>query len=532
MPDAIRARSSRARATRSLALALLIAGASGCPISPKYVRPEVPLPASWSDGNDARLTKGAIDVAWWRAFNDATLDRLVDTAYQQNLTVQIAGLRILEARAQLGIAVGQQWPTNPGPIGAAQLTGLNEHNATAGNIDLLAGQFQVGFDALWEVDIWGKYRRGVKAAKATYFATVADYDDAIVALTAEVARTYALLRTYQVLIDLARQNAAVEEDGLRIAESRFRNGATSELDVMQATNLLESTRASIPELQVSLTQTENALCTLIGRAPGCAAAPLVGASAIPAVAGPVAVSVPAEMLRRRPDIRGAELRAVAQCDRIGVAKSDLFPRLVLFGSVGTTTVESKGIPSGGLSSIAGLFNPGTLIYTIGANLFWPILAYPQIINNVRVQDARLEELLVDYQSTVLRAAQEVEDGITGFLREQEAAAFAQNAVNAAETAVKIALTQYREGATDYQRVVDTQRSLLDSQNNAARMRSASTTNLIALYKALGGGWELRQGQPIVPDSMRVEMQKRTNWGGFFKQPPPPRQANGSPPNHR
>ncbi len=519
---------SRASLVRGAALVLL--GASACSVGPKFVKPEVSIRASWSEHADPRLSSQApIDVAWWRAFNDPILDHLIDVAYQQNLSLQVAGLRILEARAQLGIAIGEQYPTNQNPIGSATLTGINSHSASSGNIDLLAGNFQVGFDALWEVDFWGKFRKGVRAAKAAYFATVADWDDALVALSAEVARTYAAIRTFQVLIELARQNVAVEEEGLHIAESRFKNGATSELDVTQATNLLETTRASIPELQVSLQQADNALCTLLGRAGGCAEAQLGGPGAIPTVPPQVAVSVPAEMLRRRADIRGAELRAVAQCDRIGVAKADLFPKLVLFGSIGTQTVESRGAPAG-IGSLINIFNPGTLIYTVGANLIWPILFYPQILNNVRVQDARLQELLVEYQDTVLRAAEEVEDGIAGFLHEQDAAVFAQNAVTAAETSVKLAMIQYREGAIDYQRVVDTQRQLLQSQNSLARMRSTVVTDLIALYKALGGGWELRQGDPFVRDATRVEMQKRTNWGSYFDKPLQPKQANGPPPH--
>jgi NodT family efflux transporter outer membrane factor (OMF) lipoprotein len=381
------------------------------------------------------------------------------------------------------------------------------------------------------VDFWGKFRQGVRAAKATFLATVADYDEALVALTAEVARTYALIRTFQVLIDLARENVAVQQEGQQIAESRFRNGATSELDVAQATNLLETTRASIPELQVSLQQAENALSTLIGRPTGFVQPLLAGPNVIPTVPAQVALSVPAEMLRRRPDIRGAEMRAVAQCDRIGIAKSELYPKLVLLGSVGTQTVNSTGAPAG-ISSILNIFTAGTLIYSLGANLFWPILHYPQILNDVRVQDARLQGLLIDYQNTVLRAAQEVEDGIVGYLREQDAAVFAQNAANAAKTSVKLALVQYREGATDYQRVVDSQRSLLQSQNNLARTRSLVATNLIALYKALGGGWELRQNQPVVKDRTRIEMQQRTNWGNYFSKPPQPQQAHGPPPNHR
>jgi NodT family efflux transporter outer membrane factor (OMF) lipoprotein len=497
-------------------LTCVLLTAVGCPISPKYVRPEVPLNAAWTA--DPRLAaKAAVDVAWWHSFKDSTLDRLVELAYQQNLPLQIAALRILEARAQLGIAIGQQYPSNPGAIGSAELVGINSHPAGGNDLDLLAGRYLVGFDALWEVDFWGKFRRGVKAAKATYLATVADYDQALVSLTAEVARTYLLIRTYEVLIELTRQNIAVQEEGQHIAQARFQNGATSELDVAQATNLLETTRASLPELQVNLQQAENALCTLLDRGTGCASALLAGPSAIPAPPGEVAVSVPSDMLRRRPDIRGAELRAIAQCDRIGVAKTDLYPKLVLAGSVGTQTVNSTGAPAG-VSNILNIFNPGTLVYSIGASLFWPILAYPQIISNVRVQDARLQQLLVDYQQTVLHAAQEVEDGIAGFLHEQDAALYSQNAVSAAENAVKLSTIQYREGAIDFQRVVDSERSLLTSQTALAKTQSAVVTNLVALYKALGGGWEPRQGQPVVNDKNRIEMQKRQGWDGYFAPP--------------
>ncbi len=500
------------------ALALLLG--SGCAVGPDYRKPEVALNGGWSGRGDPRLSpQGPVDEAWWRSFNDPALDHLIDLARHQNLPLQIAGLRILEARARLGFAVGQQYPSNQNPIGSATVGGLHDH--TGGNdLDLYYAEYQAGFDALWEPDFWGKYRRGVRAAKAGWLATVADYDDALVALHAEVARTYFAIRTFQVLIALGKQNVGVQEEGLRIAQARMQNGATSGLDVAQATNLLESTRASIPELQIGLEQAENALCTLLGRATGCGPSLLAGAEAIPAPPAHVAVGMPADLLRRRPDIRSAELNAIAQCDRIGVAKAELYPSLILFGSVGTRTVNTSGAPSG-LSSILGLFNPGSLLYSLGASLFWPILSYPKILNNVRVEDARFQQSIFNYQNLVFRAAQEVEDGMAGFLREQEAVAFAQNAVAAAQDSVNLALVQYREGAVDYQRVLDTQRSLLQSQNNLARARSLVVINLVALYKALGGGWQLRQGQPVVNDATRDEMQKRTNWGGYFHHPPPP-----------
>lgn len=494
----------------TMSLIGMVLGVAACTVGPEFVRPKVALNANWSEHGDPRLATGtALGIAWWKVFDDPTLDNLIELAYHQNLSLQITGLRILEARAQLGIAIGQQYPENLGPIARASAVGLSEHAANGADIDRHYREYQVGFDAIWELDFWGKYRRGVRAADANYLATVADYDDALVLLSAEVARTYVLIRTSEVLIDLARQNAQLQEEGLQIAESRFRNGATSELDVAQATNLLESTRASIPELQIRLQQARNALSTLLGRPTGYVLALLAEPRGIPTPPARVAVSVPAEMLRRRPDIRGAELRAIAQCDRIGVAKAELYPRFVLFGSIGTQATSGGASAN---SSLGNLFGPGSLVYNAGGSLFWPILNYPRILNNVRAEDARFRQSLVEYMNTVLRAAQEVEDGMTGFLKEQDAAVFAQHAVTAAELAEKLALVQYREGAVDYQRVLDTQRVLLESQNRLTDTHSSSATNLIALSKALGGGWELRRGDPIVTE--------RT-------QP-----ANGSPPSRR
>ncbi len=512
-------RGSRHAVLRSV---LLLLGGSACAVGPKFVKPEVALNAQWTEKDDPRVAApSAVDDAWWRAFNDPALDQLIELAYRQNLPLQIAGLRILEARAQLGIAIGEQFPKNFGPIANATGAGIHGPQQDGGRLNLLLGGYMVGFDAAWEPDFWGKQRRGVQAAKATFLATVAAYHDAIVSLSAEIARTYFVIRTYEHLIALARENVTVQEDAQRIAEARFKAGATSELDVAQALNLLESTRASIPELQISLQQAQHALCTLVQRPPGCASSLVPQAQGLPAVPAQIAVSVPAELLRRRPDIRAAELMAIAQCDRIGVATAELFPSLQLSGLIGTRTVATSGAPAG-VSSLLGIFGLGSLIYSLGANLFWPILHYPQIFDNIRVQDARFQQSLMDYQQTVLRAVQEVEDGIAGFLRTRDAAAFEERAVAAAETAVKLSLAQYREGAVDFQRVLDAQRSLLLSENRLASTQSSAATGLVALYKALGGGWQLRERDPIVPDAVRAEMQKRTHWGSYFSTSPEPR----------
>jgi NodT family efflux transporter outer membrane factor (OMF) lipoprotein len=515
--------STRDNLVSTLLVIGLVLPAPACLVGPDFATPKVALNASWAEHRDPRIAVNtATEIAWWKTFADPTLDEVIELAYHQNLPLQVAGLRILEARAQLGIAVGQQYPTNPGPVARAAVVKPSEH-AFGSFINHHYGEYQIGFDAIWELDFWGKFRRGVRAANASYLATVADYDGALVSLSAEAARTYVAIRTFEVLIDLARENVRVQEEGQQIAEARFRNGATSQLDVAQATNLLESTRATIPVLEIGQRQAQNALSTLLGRPTGYVSSLLGTPRGIPAPPARVAVSVPAEMLRRRPDIRGAELRAAAQCERIGIAKAQLYPSLVLFGSIGTQTTSGVGTPIFDIptASFTNLFGPGSLAYNAGGSLFWPILSYRQLLNGVRVEDARFEASLVDYVNTVLRAAQEVEDGMIGFLRQQDAAAFEQNAVTAAEIAVRLALVQYREGAVDYQRVLDSQRALLTSQNRLASTRSEAVTELIALYKALGGGWELRQGDPVVPEPVQREMQDRTHWNGYFSEPPGP-----------
>lgn len=526
-------RRTGARRSWSVAAALALLGPvlalSGCAVGPRFQRPDVTLNESYSHSADSLLTSNAApDTAWWRAFNDPTLDRLVQLAYHQNLPLQVAGLRVMEARAQLKGIAGRQYPQIQAAVGSVTAIGLSENAATSVGIDKNFVDYQVGFDAAWEVDFWGKFRQDVQAQSASYFASEADYDNALVSLTAEVARTYALVRTYEVLLEQARRNVALQEEGLRIAQARHDAGATSELDVTQATTLLESTRASIPMLELSLGQTRNAMSTLLGQPTGSMEALLAGPPVIPVAPATVAIPVPASLLRRRPDIRSIEMSASAQCSRLGVASSELYPRLALFGTIGTQA-------SGGTGSDGTLFGPGSMFYGFGPRLVWPILNYGRISNNVRVQDARLQQLLTEYRSTVIKAAQEVEDGMVGYLKAQEAAVFSQNAARGAQRSAELALVQYREGAVDFQRVLDAQRSLLQEENSLARTQSAIATNLISLFKALGGGWEIRNGQPVVPDSTRIEMQNRTNWGSLFDKAPAPQASSTSaqsPPNDR
>jgi NodT family efflux transporter outer membrane factor (OMF) lipoprotein len=512
------------------ALAMTLAGASlapsACAVGPDFTRPQATVAQSWHASDPRLAAQAAADSQWWKAFSDPALDRLVDLAYRQNLSLQIAGLRIVEARARLGVATGQQFPQTQVAFGAATAEGLSKNTPVGSFVDRHYGNYQIGFDAAWELDLWGKYRRGVESESAGLLASVADYYNALVALNAEVARTYVTIRTFEVLIQQAESNAKIQENALGIAQSRFKNGATSELDTTQAQTLLESTRASIPQLQIGLQQARNALSTLLGQPAGAVDALLGGPGAIPKVPLQVAVGVPAEILRRRPDIRAAEYQAAAQCARIGVAKADLYPSFTLFGTVGLQTTSGTPTPK------SNFFSADSLFYSAGPRINWAFLNYGRITNNVRVQDARFQQLLVGYRDTVLRAAQEVEDASVGFLNSQKAETFQQNAVKSAQRSVELAVIQYREGAVDYQRVLDAQRSLLQEENNLTQTSSSVATNLIALYKALGGGWEVRHGQPVIPAETESEMKQRTGWGDLLSQPRRPETAASPPPGRQ
>jgi NodT family efflux transporter outer membrane factor (OMF) lipoprotein len=497
-------------------MGLLAGTLAGCAVGPTYERPEVELASTWSGEQDPRVaTQSSTDAAWWRSFNDPKLDQLIELAYRQNLSLQITGLRIMEGRARLGYAMGQRYPQFQAVVGGAT---LGQPSEFALNTVQTGRTYQYGleFDASWEIDFWGKYASGIDAEEAAHLASIADYDNAVVSLAAEVARTYASIRTFQVLIALAEENARVQEEGLRIAEARYRAGATPELDVSQARTLLESTRATIPQLQASLQQAQNALSVLLGQPPGSLGTLLDGPSEIPAVPAQVAISVPAELLRRRADVRAAELSAVAQSERIGIAQTDFYPRVALFGSIGKQVGDGGNLQT----SFSDFFDSGSWFYSFGPRLLWTVFNYGRIKNNVRVEDARFQQSLVNYQDTVLRAGQEVEDALVGYLRAQEAEVFARNAAVSAQRSVDLAFVQYREGAVDFQRVLDAQRSLLQEENAHAEIRSSVTTNLIALYKALGGGWETYQDQPFVNDALRNEMEQRTNWGDYFEEEPP------------
>jgi NodT family efflux transporter outer membrane factor (OMF) lipoprotein len=493
-------------------LAILVLGCAM--VGPDYVRPPVKVEQTWIDTADKRVQIASANYKdWWQAFKDPALNQLIDTAYRENLTLQIAGVRVLEARAQLGIATGQLYPQSQQATGSLQkerispggiVGGSPQSSSSFGGLSLLAAQ--VGLTASWELDFWGKFRRAIQSADTSLQATIADYDNVLVSLTADVASSYILMRTLEKRLAIANENVRLQTESLQIAQARFLGGTTSERDVEQAKTILANTQATIPTLETQLRQTKNALSVLLGLPPQDLANLFKGKAVIPAPPPQVAVGIPADLIRRRPDIRAAELRAAAQCDQIGVSKAQLFPAFSLTGTFGPQATDV------GRASLSDLFNWRNRAGSMGPTVQWNILNYGQITNNVRFQDARFQELLIAYQNTVLKAQQEVEDNLVAFLKAQERARFLSDSTTAAMRSLELAVIQYREGITDFTTVLTAQQALLSEQDSLAATLGDIARNLVGVYRALGGGWEIREGQDFLPAEVKETMARRTNWG--------------------
>lgn len=493
-----------------LLLAVLFLAAGCFKVGPDFKKPETAVMPGWleAEGYKQVSTKADDYRDWWRSFNDQALDKLVRTAYQENLSLRIAGTRVLGARAQLGFAAGEIFPQVQQATGAVQKNRVSERGPSAfpGSVSNFWAS-QIGLSASWEIDFWGKFRRAIESADASLMAAVADYDNTLVSLTGDVANSYISIRTLEKRLNIARQNVDIQKKSLQIAMARWQGGTTSRRDVEQATTVLESTEASIPPLESQLRQTKNVLCVLMGLPPR-DLGEFLGAKAgdIPAPPPTVAVGIPADLLRRRPDIQAAEWRAAAQCAQIGVAKADLYPAFSLLGNFGFQAADVRNFALGDMlswRSRTGSFGP---------SFQWNILNYGQFTNLVRVQDAKFQELLITYQNTVLQAQQEVENSLIAFLKAQEQAGKLALSTAAAQRSVDLAVLQYREGITDFTTVLTAEQTLLTQQDNLASTLGNISTNLVGMYRALGGGWQLREGQDFLPEQVKAEMAKRTNWG--------------------
>jgi NodT family efflux transporter outer membrane factor (OMF) lipoprotein len=474
------------------AVALLLSACTS--IGPDYEAPETTVQTDWIETESTLVnTQTALDPRWWQlAFEDPVLNKLTETALQQNLTLRSAGLRVLQSQQQLAIAIGNQYPQQQ-QINAQALR--EQENGSR------ISEYNVGFNLAWEVDFWGRFSRQVESASAELDASVANYDDAMVSMVAQVAQGYLILRTFQDRLEIARNNIELQRESLRITQAKLDAGDTSELDVDQATSLLNNTMASVPALEISLQQTKNSLALLLGEAPQTFNQLAGTQGKIPTTTPAVALGMPQDLIRQRPDVRAAERQLAAQSAQIGFAETELYPHFSIGGSIGSNAMETDD-----------LFSNEGETWNFFGGFQWNVLNYGRLQSNVRLQDARFQQLLVDYRFTVLQAQVDVENAIVAYLKSHEQVKAYRRAAVASEQAVNIATTQYQNGLVDFNTVITTLNALATQQDILASTRGQVATNLVQVYKSLGGGWQIRdQRDPVdlLPASMKEAMKQRT-----------------------
>ena len=499
------------RLTGSFLLLLGLVFLTGCAsLGPDYETPEAPVAEEWTDVDTSKLSNQPADhPEWWTVFNDPVLNQLIETAQSQNLSLRAAGMRVLQAQAQLGIATGSKYPQVQQLSGSANEVKISENGAD--NFPLLDdnfGLYNLGFGLSWEADFWGRFSRMIESSSAQLQAEVASYDAVMVALTAEVAQSYVILRTLESRIALAGKNVLVQERALQIADVKFRNGKVTELDVQQARTILNKTKATIPALQTSLGEVRNTLGVLLGMLPQDLDRLLTDTAPVPTPPALVAVGMPQDLIRRRPDIRQAEWVMAAQSAQIGVAITELYPHFTLGGSIGlaTTTIGGKGISD--------LFDSGSVNGMLFSGFTWNVFNYGRLQNNIRFQDARFQELLIDYQKLVLTAQAEVDSAIVAYLRTHTQAVYLGESVQAAERSVELSMIQYREGSTDFNQVLTTLTQQAEQQDALTATNGKIATNLVTMYKTLGGGWQVDGDRAIddyATEKDKQELRTRTKY---------------------
>lgn len=453
---------------------------TGCAVGPDYVPPcSCELQPAYQTGQPGTASPADL-TSWWTHFDDPVLDRLVTMAWQQNLDLRAASFRILQARAQWGVVRGGLFPQADG-------TGSFDYRRISTNANPFITRprgrggferFSTGFDAAWEIDLFGKIRRAVEAADADFGVRVEDYRDVFVTLVADVASNYVTLRLLQERLRIARANLAAQQQTLEMVRQRQAAGLVGQLDVAQAESNVHTTASNIPLLQQDRQVTLNRLSILLARSPDQELAAWIGDGPLPADPGVLGLGVPADLIRRRPDIRRAEREVAAASARIGVAAADRYPQFTLRGTI---TVDSRNVSS--------LFEMASLAHNVGPAFRWDLLNFGRVLNNVRLQRARYHEAVVNYQNVVLLAVEEVENGLVAYRRALDRAESLRHAARAASTATRLSTTQYERGLITFQTLLDSQRQRLQSEESLAIARGTARLSLIRTFKAAGGGWQ-------------------------------------------
>jgi outer membrane protein, multidrug efflux system len=455
---------------------------TGCmTVGPDYVPPEIPAPQKWTVLSSGSTTAEPRDsralATWWATLNDPMLSELIDHAVSNNPDLKKAQAAVREARALRGVSAADQYPSLEATSSVSrQRSSVATGGGTAQNV------YSAGLDATWELDIFGGKRRAVEAAQADLEASEADLNSVLISLAGEVALNYVDLRSYQAKLAIAEANRDAQIETYQIAEWRHEAGLATQLDLEQAKMSLEQTRAQIPTLEAGLAAAKNRLSVLVGKHPGALEAELAETKPIPTAQLTIAVGIPADALRSRPDVQKAERQLAAQTARIGVATADLYPKLSLTGSIGLEALSPGKV-----------FSAGNESYGLSLPISWNIFDAGRVRQNIKVQNALQEQALAHYEATILSALEEVENALIAYAKEQSRLQSLSAAEQAAQQAFELAKTRYTSGLTDFQVVLDSQRSLLTVQELRAISETQVAADLIRLYKAVGGGWATLSG---------------------------------------
>jgi NodT family efflux transporter outer membrane factor (OMF) lipoprotein len=498
------------RLRRILFLMLAIA-TGGCVVGPDYHRPALDVPAHWSEAPEsATSSPPAAQASWWRSFNDTELNALIERAVQGNLDIQGAEARIRAERANLGIATALRLPTVSAT--GSHTRGRESENVPSSTSTSVAPPsaldatksedlFHAGFDARWELDLFGGVHRSTELADANYQGSLHDRNGVILSLLAEVTRHYIALRATQQALAITRTSLLAEQDSLHLIKVRYRSGMATDLDVASAESQVDAIASRIPALENASEQSVHRLGILLGLAPGELSEELRAPRPIPTGPSSLPLGMPSDLLRQRPDILRAERQLEAATARIGIATADLYPKFSLLGALG---LESR--------SGSDFFNAGSRYWSIGPSITWPIFQRGRIVAHIEVRDAEQQEALINYRKTILLAYEEVENAIATFRNEGAHRLSLSKTVDSNERAVTLSTALYKSGLTDFRNVLIAQQTLFQSRIDLTRSDAAVATAWVALHKALGGGLELEpvttrpnsHYQPLPCQSARAE----------------------------
>ena len=467
--------------------ALLLLALAGCVVGPDYHPPKTAVPSNWSEAPAANEPAPETPSRWWTAFQDPELDSLIDRATRANLDLQRAEARVREARANSGVAASALFPQ-------VEATGSSQRSKQGTNPP--ANLFQAGFDASWEIDVFGGNRRSLEAANADLGASIYDRGDVLLTLLSDVARNYVELRGFQRQIEVARQNLDTQRDTLGLTQARYKGGLGTDLAVAQAEAQVSTTASTIPTLEISAGEAVHRLGVLLGEPPSSLATELSASGPIPAAPSALPAGLPSDLLRRRPDGRRSERQLAAATARIGVATADLYPKFSLTGSAGLTS-----------ASTGDFFSAASRLLSIGPSFTWPIFQGGRIRANIEVHDAQAQQALLAYRQSILTAMEDAENAILSFNRERERSEQLAEAVRSNQRAVEHSTQLYLRGLSDFLSVLDAQRSLFVAQVSLVQSQVSVSTDLVALNKALGGGWD---AFPITKETLQGPVPSATS----------------------